>query len=113
MKGEFEFGDASTDAEGTSLPVTVPVDLKYFEGHFPGNPLVPGVAQIVALVEAGARRVWPELGFSIGMRRVKFTHALRGGDALVLRLTREDGKVRFALTKGDIPCSKGALLFRT
>ena len=27
---------------------------KFFEGHFPGNPIMPGVLQLEALAQAGA-----------------------------------------------------------
>lgn len=109
---EFQFGDAQHSEEGrVHFDVHVPTDLKHLEGHFPGNPLVPGVAQVVALAETGARRAFPELGFAIGLRRVKFTHALRPGDDLRLALSRDGGKVRFEVRKGETLCSRGALVF--
>lgn len=94
------------------MTVRVPVDLRYLEGHFPGDPIVPGVAQIVALAEEPARRVWPDLGPVSGLRRVKFTRAIRPADTLTLRLVRRDAKVSFRVYKADGgECSRGTLVF--
>lgn len=82
------------------LRVEVPRDLVYFEGHFEGNPMLPGLAQVLALVDVEARRVFPELA-TRGARklsRLKFQATIRPGDVLELGLTLEEGaepQVRF------------------
>jgi 3-hydroxymyristoyl/3-hydroxydecanoyl-(acyl carrier protein) dehydratase len=107
---DFDFGEPRREGEETIVPFTVPADLAYFEGHFPGAPIVPGVAQIVALAEARARVQWPDLGPSRGLRRVKFKKGLYPGDALELRLRREGETVRFTI-QGEALHTKGSLLF--
>jgi len=107
---DFDFGEPRLEGAETIVPFTVPADLAYFEGHFPGSPIVPGVAQIVALAEARARAAWPDLGPSRGLRRVKFKKGLYPGDALELRLRREGEKVSFTIV-GDELHTKGSLLF--
>jgi hypothetical protein len=85
---------SSTEGE-TVLRVEVPRDLVFFEGHFEGNPMLPGVAQVLALVDREARRVFPDLA-SRGARklsRLKFQATIRPGDTLELGLTLEDAKV--------------------
>ena len=73
---------------------------------------MPGVAQVVALAEAGARLGWPDLGPVAGLRRVKFTRAIRPGDALTLRFERKGEKVGFRIAKGEHEASRGSLVFR-
>jgi 3-hydroxymyristoyl/3-hydroxydecanoyl-(acyl carrier protein) dehydratase len=109
----FDFGQPTRDGSAVRIPVTVPGDLSLLEGHFPGNPIVPGVGQIVALAEAQARRNWPELGAPRGLRRVKFQQALRPGDELSLVLERESkgAKVRFSIARGPEECTRGVLVF--
>jgi len=107
---DFEFGEPRTEGDETVVPFTVPADLGYFEGHFPGAPIVPGVAQIVALAEARARLAWPELGPSRGLRRVKFKKGLYPNDALELRLRRDGDTVAFTI-QGDELHTKGSLVF--
>ena len=96
---------------------SVPSDLIYLEGHFPGSPIVPGVAQVVALAERRAHVAWPELGAAVGLRRVKFKKGLYPGDRLVLRLARQDPRVNFrieSIAEGDEPptlFTQGTVIF--
>lgn len=115
---EFRFSGATRTDETATLEVEVPETLKYFDGHFPGDPIVPGVAQIVALAQRQAETLYPELGDIRGLRRVKFMEALRPGDTLRLHFTLSDAraageaKVDFRITRGDVECSRGALVFQ-
>ncbi len=107
----------SEPREGTHgrrvLNVSVPTKLKTLNGHFPGDPIVPGVSQVL-LVERGARQLWPDLGDPSAMMRLKFMQTLRPGDDLELYLSREKGSdVRFQIIRAgsDIECSHGVLRF--
>ncbi|MBX7193496.1 MAG: hypothetical protein K1X94_15680 [Sandaracinaceae bacterium] len=78
------------------LRVEVPTDLVFFEGHFEGNPMLPGVAQVLALVDGEARRSFPALE-GLGARRMsrlKFQATIRPGDALELGLALESAQPR-------------------
>jgi 3-hydroxymyristoyl/3-hydroxydecanoyl-(acyl carrier protein) dehydratase len=95
--------DPSPEGE-TVLRVEVPTDLVFFEGHFEGNPMLPGVAQVVALVDVEARRTFPELAArgARGLSRLKFQATIRPGDVLHLGLCLEPGaepRVRFRLDR--------------
>jgi 3-hydroxymyristoyl/3-hydroxydecanoyl-(acyl carrier protein) dehydratase len=110
---DFEWSAPTADDAGpTRFTIRVPADLKYFDGHFVGDPIVPGVAQIVALAEEGARRAFPELGANAGLRRVKFMEALRPNDTLELAVERSDKGVGFVVLKQGREASRGTLLFR-
>ena len=65
------------------------------DGHFPGNPIMPGVLQIEALAQTACyvafKRVSPEerdnmLGYFTTMERIKFSHMVRPGDKLELHV---------------------------
>jgi UDP-3-O-[3-hydroxymyristoyl] N-acetylglucosamine deacetylase/3-hydroxyacyl-[acyl-carrier-protein] dehydratase len=71
----------------------------YFQGHYPGNPVMPGVLQIEAMAQAAGilmlRRVGNECktGFFMSCDKVKFRKAVRPGDQLVInaKLTKSRG----------------------
>ncbi len=69
-----------TDADNEiKLTWTVPVNLPYFEGHFPDNPLLPGVAVldlIQELLDAKLQYV----------KAAKFTEFIRPGDSLFFKV---------------------------
>lgn len=89
---------------GRRFAVEIPTASPLFAGHFPGHPVLPGVAQL-ALVE----RV---LGPLSGVRNLKLRRTVSPGDRLDLRISgpREDGSARFELTRDGEPVSHGVLL---
>ena len=108
---DFDFGEPRLDGERTVVSFEVPADLGYLDGHFPGAPIVPGVAQVVALAEARARVAWPDLGASRGLRRVKFKRGLYPGDTYELGLQRDGARVAFTIHGDGELHSQGSLLF--
>jgi len=102
----------TTDAgEHGCFAVRVPADLLYLRGHFPNYPLLPGVAQLLALVLDRAHALWPEFDQPRRVARLKFRHGIFPGDELEVRLDRHADEVRFALHRGEQVCTSGALIF--
>ncbi len=81
----------------------VTVNEPFFQGHFPGNPVMPGVLIVEALAQAGALLAAPQVGFDpsrqaiyfMAIDKVKFRKAVVPGDALVLEVVplRKGGAV--------------------
>lgn len=67
----------------------------FLAGHFPGNPVFPGVIQLEALAQAGAIAVLADERFAGklplfgGVEKVRFRRIVRPGDELVLEATVE------------------------
>jgi 3-hydroxymyristoyl/3-hydroxydecanoyl-(acyl carrier protein) dehydratase len=101
---------ARTEQHGR-FAVEIPPDLLWLQGHFPGAPLLPGIAQLLALVLDRTHALWPELGQPRRVSRLKFKHPIRPGDQLEVRLERNADEVRFGLHRGDETCTSGALVF--
>ena len=62
----------------------------YFAGHFPGNPVMPGVLIIEALAQTGAVAIlsqpeWKgKTAYFAGINQAKFKHKVVPGDTLIL-----------------------------
>ena len=67
----------------------------FLGGHFPGNPIFPGVLQLEALAQAGAIAVLSDeryagsLPLFAGVEDTRFRRLVRPGDTLSLEVTME------------------------
>ena len=94
--------------------VHVSEDCPYFEGHFPGHPVLPGVAQLETLVLELALQSWPQIGSLHQLRRLKFKRIIAPDSSLRLSLLRQkETQVKFTLktSDGDEECCAGTLCF--
>lgn len=66
-------------------------------GHFPGDPLVPGVVVLERV--AAALKAWR--GTAVGRLDAKFVQPLRHGEEATIALDDEGARVRFEVTRAD------------
>jgi 3-hydroxyacyl-[acyl-carrier-protein] dehydratase len=88
----------------------------FFQGHFPGLPVVPGVIQVEALAQTMAVYVAKQPGFGnriglfAGIDDCRFKHIVVPGDVLRLEVTMEKLGSRFgrgrgvATVDGEVAC---------
>lgn len=70
----------------------VPFDSPWFSGHFPGEPILPGIALVHLVKQAisqEAKTKKEQLQFH-SLRRVRFTQPVRPGDKLSVDVSFED-----------------------
>lgn len=94
----------------------------FFQGHFPGLPVMPGVLQVEALAQTMAVYVARQPGFGdriglfAGIDEVRFKRVVVPGDTLRLEVTMEKLGSRFgkgravASVNGEVACT-GLLSF--
>jgi len=97
-------------------------DEPWFRGHFPGNPIFPGVLVVEALAQVGAIAALSQPGAAgklvlfAGIDKVRFKRVVRPGDTLDLKvevIAMRAGVGRgkaVATVDGDLVC-RGELMF--
>ncbi|HSV93421.1 MAG TPA: hypothetical protein VLH81_10110 [Desulfobacterales bacterium] len=88
--------------------VRVPAGSDWFAGHFPGDPILPGIAQLGMVGEVARRAIGEPMRLS-GFSRIKFKKIVRPGDELTVTLIRRPeltGVLAFRIESGgEVACS--------
>ena len=98
--------DAFNPGVSVSARYTVTGDEAFLAGHFPGNPVFPGVIQLEALAQAGAiavladERYAGKLPLFGGVEEVRFRRLVGPGDVLSLDVTVEKLSSRAGWARG-------------
>lgn len=74
-------------------------------GHFPGNPIVPGVVLLQRV--AAALSQWR--GARIAGLDAKFLAPLLSDQNATIELREDNARIRFAITRGDTVLARGVL----
>ena len=92
----------SIKAEGNELTAQVTTDASspWFAGHFPGDPILPGIAQLkmVADLITGSREEDLQV---TGLSRIKFRKIVRPGELLDIHATPCDKNHQYAFRISD------------
>ncbi len=88
--------------------VQIPATSLWFSGHFPGFPVLPGIAQLAMAADTVRRALGGTVRVT-GFRRVRFKRMIRPGDDLVVVATgspRKESSCAFRIMAGgDVVCS--------
>jgi len=66
-----------------SADIKVPPDSPWFSGHFPGDPILPGIAQLAMVFDVIKEGIHDDLKITF-VRRVRFKQTVKPGDQLKL-----------------------------
>jgi len=101
----------------------VTVNEPFFQGHFPGVPIMPGVLIIEAMAQAGGVLMFKtlpdrdkKLVFFMGIENAKFRKPVRPGDQLriemnVIRVKSRVGKLSGKAFVGDTRVAEAGITF--
>lgn len=101
------------EIEATSF---IPYDSSWFTGHFPGEPILPGIALVHTVQQAiycKAKEKNEHIKLD-ALRRIRFTQPVKPGETLKLNISREEtgNEILFSFkitNKKNIVCS-GAII---
>lgn len=84
----------------------------WFSGHFPGDPILPGIAQLKMIADLVVKSETGGLCMT-GLSRVKFRKIVRPGDVLDIKVTQSDkkGQYIFKITSRDEDVCSGWMFF--
>ena len=106
--------------EGVISEYTIPDDPYYTRGHFPGNPIVPGVILCEIMAQGSVllfhEKLKDKLALYAGMDKVRFKHSVHPGDKVTVRsrMTNCRGSFISVEATATIPagiCASGVLSF--
>ena len=109
-----------TTPDGVESYYTVPADPYYTRGHFPGNPIVPGVILCEIMAQGSVllfhERLHDHLALYAGMDKVRFKKTVRPGDKITVRSTINKCRGQFISVDAtayvaDEICAQGQLSF--
>jgi len=98
-----------TNPENLEACVTFGGEASWFSGHFPGYPVLPGVAMLASVVQLAMESI-------AGFRKVRFTKLMGPGDELTISLNTASmattNEVFFKIQCGDQKVGQGVLLVK-
>ena len=96
------------------LTARIPESSPLFTGHFPGHPILPGIAHLALVTRALSDWQGREVTLA-GVRSLKLRRPVGPGETLAVRLSRvdaEDGDVGFKLEREGETVSRGTVAWR-
>lgn len=93
-----------------SAKLVFQADAPYFDGHFEGTPILPGVAQVGLAIRYS--RLIGSSGELKCAKKVKFTHIIQPGDEVDFTVVRKEPcEFSYTYKLKDAVCSSGVLQF--
>jgi 3-hydroxymyristoyl/3-hydroxydecanoyl-(acyl carrier protein) dehydratase len=98
-------------SEIVATRIEIPADHPAFDGHFPGRPVLPGVALLAEVLEAGARepRLVDCIGSAPRLAIAKFLAPVGPGASLVIAFRLGDRSIDWRIDDGSRTVATGQI----
>lgn len=101
-----------SESEGLTAEISTAPDSPWFSGHFPGEPILPGIAQLSMVLETLRAAADKRMRIA-GVRRVRFKLAVRPGEILRIYVKPDRKSTTshsFQIKIGDAIACSGTLI---
>ncbi|MEC8720658.1 MAG: 3-hydroxyacyl-ACP dehydratase FabZ, partial [Verrucomicrobiota bacterium] len=104
----FLMVDRVIKMEGNTIQAikSVSINEPFFEGHFPGHPIMPGVlqleamAQVAGILTLGKAENWGKIAYFMAADSVKWRKPVLPGDTLVIEVEVMKSRGKIGKAKG-------------
>lgn len=115
--------DVDVEAGTITAQKNVTFNEDFFQGHFPGNPIMPGVLILEAMAQAGGVLVYlkdkpktPTIAVLMNIKNAKFRAQVKPGDVLIIKcegihFSSKGGKIKATATVDDKLVCQGEMSF--
>ena len=95
-----------------SAEVRVPKGAAWFDGHFPGFPVLPGIAQLAMVYEIVRQSLHCQVQV-VEMNNIRFKQMIAPDDCLMVKaeLRPGGGRYAFRITRADEVICMGSMTF--
>lgn len=100
----------SVNDSGVRAAFAPPGDLAPFNGHFPGNPILPGVGQISLITEI-LQKAYRRNFTLVTVKRIKFMAPVLPEMPLSITIKNENGNVNADIVSGENKISNLKLIY--
>jgi len=104
-----------SDEGKISADIKVKPDSPWFSGHFPGDPILPGIAQLAMVFDMLKKGIHDDFKITV-VQRVRFKQIVKPGDQLKLTVqptSKNSFSYSFRITlKYEVVCTGTMLLNR-
>jgi len=109
---DFEVEELAFHQRVATARVLIPPESRWVQGHFPGHPILPGVAQARIAHDLLERSLGTGVHLT-SIPRMKFTSPVRPGTRLEVRLEFDAAgdRVKWSFTDGRVAVSTGEFRF--
>ena len=94
------------------LQICFSESLPYFQGHFPGTPILPGIIQLNFAIDCAEEYLLMNKAQIQSIPQIKFLNLIQPNRKLILSLILEDNMLRFYYANESKTFSHGKIILR-
>lgn len=111
MLPEIILEKVNIQAKLIELSLFIPHTIKYFDGHFPKHPVLPGVVQVDWVLYFIEKYLNIQNVKVSGVDQLKFTQVILPDSNIDVKIQLEENKITFQYYKDKVSFSSGKIIY--